>query len=106
MLLTLGARMMTVQVGLRLSPSQLIIMQTLSTLSTQNKLFGNENKANDHTQQFFQDKNKVLPICLQGNYRDSLHRKNPTSVRHQCAQCCDSENEHSVVTAVEATVLR
>ena len=31
-------------------------------------LFGNENKANDHTQQF----TKILSTCLQGNYRDSI----------------------------------
>ena len=32
------------------SPSWFISMQGLPTLSTQNKLFGNENKTNDHTQ--------------------------------------------------------
>ena len=32
------------------SPSQLISMQILLTIFTHNKLFGNENKVNDHTQ--------------------------------------------------------
>ena len=35
-----------------------------------------------------------------------LHKRNPTAVRHLCAQRCDSENEHSVVTAALVTVLR
>ena len=44
-----------------------------STFSTQNKLFGNENKANDHTQKLKSKiRNKILPTYLQGNYRDSL----------------------------------
>ena len=34
-------------------------------------LFGNENKANDHTQQFIYDEKRILPNCLQENYRDS-----------------------------------
>ena len=35
-----------------LSPSQFVSIQILLKLSKQNKLFGNENKVNDHTQQF------------------------------------------------------
>ena len=35
-----------------------------------------------------------------------LHRRNPTAVRYRCAQRCDSENEHSIATAVEVTLLR
>ena len=34
------------------SPRQLISMKILLTLSTQNVLFSNENKVNDHTQHF------------------------------------------------------
>ena len=34
-----------------------------------------------------------------------LHRGNPTAVRHRCAQCYDSENEHSAVTAMVRIVL-
>ena len=30
----------------------------------------------------------------------SLHRRDPTAVRHRCAQRCDSKNEHSAVTAM------
>ena len=29
-------------------------------LATRNKLFGNENKANNHTQQFIYDENKIF----------------------------------------------
>ena len=35
-----------------------------------------------------------------------LHRRNPTAVRHRCAQRCDSENEHSVVIAMVLIVMR
>ena len=36
-------------------------------------LFGNENKANDHTAtNLSKMKNKIFPTCLQGNYRESL----------------------------------
>ena len=35
-------------------------------------MFGNENKSNDHTSNLSKMKNKTLPTCLQGNYRDSL----------------------------------
>ena len=35
------------------SPSQLISMKILLMLSPLNKLFGGENKANDHTEQVF-----------------------------------------------------
>ena len=35
--------------------SFIISVLSILTLSTQNKLFGNENKANDHTQQFVFD---------------------------------------------------
>ena len=35
-------------------------------------LFGSENKTNDQTSNLSKMKNKILPICLQGNYRDSL----------------------------------
>ena len=42
-------------------------------LSTQNKLFENENKANERVQSNLSEmKNKFLPTCLQVNYRDSL----------------------------------
>ena len=34
-----------------------------------------------------------------------VHRKNPTVVRHRCAQRCDSENEHSAVTEKTSTAL-
>ena len=44
-----------------------------------NKLFGIENKGNDHAQQIIQDKSKILPSCLQGNYRDSLGEFSNTS---------------------------
>ena len=37
------------------SKSKFTSLYILLTLSTQNKLFGNENKANDHTQQLFQN---------------------------------------------------
>ena len=36
----------------------------------------------------------------------ALHRTNPTAVGHRCAQRCDSENEHSAVTAKTSTALR
>ena len=35
----------------------------------------------------------------------ATHRRNPTAVRHRCAQRCDSENEHSAVTAKASTAL-
>ena len=35
----------------------------------------------------------------------SLHRRNPTAVRHRCAQRCDSANEHSAVTAMVRIVM-
>ena len=35
-------------------------------------LFGNENKANDHTQQFIKGENKILPTSFQGRYKDTL----------------------------------
>ena len=35
----------------------------------------------------------------------SLHGRNPTAVRHRCAQRFNSENEHIVDTAVVVTVL-
>ena len=35
----------------------------------------------------------------------TLHRRNLTVVRHRCAQCCDSENEHSAVTAMVRIVM-
>ena len=56
------------------NPSQFIFMWVLIllTFSTQNELFGNENKSNDHTQHLSKMKHKILPICWQGNYRDSL----------------------------------
>ena len=41
------------------SPSQFVSMQIILTLSKQNKLFGNENKAEDHTQQFIKMKTKL-----------------------------------------------
>ena len=41
----------------------------------------------------------------QRELRSAVHRRNPTAVRHQCAQCCDSENEHSAVTAKTSTAL-
>ena len=34
-----------------------------------------------------------------------LHRRNPTAVRHRCAQRCDSENEHSAVTVMVRIVM-
>ena len=34
-----------------------------------------------------------------------LQRRNPTAVRHRCAQRCDSENEHSAVTAMVRIVM-
>ena len=34
-----------------------------------------------------------------------LHRRNPTAVRHRCAQRCDSENEHSAVTVMVQIVM-
>ena len=43
--------------------------------------------------------NLILPVRV-------LHRRNPTVVKHRCAQCCGSKNEHSVVTTVEVIVLR
>ena len=36
-------------------------MQILPILSTQNKLLGNENKANDHAQKFIKDKKQNSP---------------------------------------------
>ena len=38
-----------------------------------------------------------LLFCQNGNF---LHRRNPSAVRHWCAQHCDSENEHSAVTVI------
>ena len=36
----------------------------------------------------------------------SVHRRNPTVVRHRCAQLCDSrEDEHSAVTAMVRIVM-
>ena len=56
-------------------------MLSLLTSSTQNKLFSIENKANDHTQQITLStmKNKILPTCLQGNFRDSFGQFNNMS---------------------------
>ena len=34
-----------------------------------------------------------------------LHRRNPTAVRHRCAQRGESENEHSPVTAMVRIVI-
>ena len=34
-----------------------------------------------------------------------LQRRNPTAVRHRCAQRCDNENEHSAVTAMVRIVM-
>ena len=47
-------------------------MQIILTLSKQNKLFGNENKAEDHTQQSIKMKTKLPKSVYKGNYRDSL----------------------------------
>ena len=41
-------------------------------LPTQNKLFGNGNKATSHTVKFIKEENKILPACLEGNYRYGL----------------------------------
>ena len=50
--------------------------------------------------------NKIYKIefkcCL---YYTTLHRRNPTAIRHRCAQRCDSENEHSAVTAMARIVM-
>ena len=55
------------------SPSQLISVLFLLTLSTQNNLFGNENIVNDHTRQSISKmKNNILPTSSQRHYRDSL----------------------------------
>ena len=35
----------------------------------------------------------------------SVHRRNPTAVRHQCAQRCDSDGADSNVTALIVTAL-
>ena len=43
------------------SPSQFISMSILLTLSTQNKLFGNDNKVNNHTQQFILEEKQNSP---------------------------------------------
>ena len=67
------------------SPSQFISVYVLLLLYTQNKLFGNENKANDHilSQHFISKmRNKILPSCLQGNYCDSLGEFSNTSHMH------------------------
>ena len=34
-----------------------------------------------------------------------VHRRNPTVVRHRCAQRCNSENEHSAKTAMMLIVM-
>ena len=34
-----------------------------------------------------------------------LHRRNPTAVKHRCAQRCESKNEHSSVTAMVRIVM-
>ena len=34
-----------------------------------------------------------------------LHRRNPTAVRHRCAQRCDRENEHKAVAAMVRIVM-
>ena len=34
-----------------------------------------------------------------------IHSRNPTAVRHRCAQRCDSENDHSAVTAMVRIVM-
>ena len=34
-----------------------------------------------------------------------LHRRNPTAVRHPCAQRCDSDGADSNVTALTVTAL-
>ena len=68
--------------------------------------FGREKKnrgtflgSEKRTKEFFLDMLKKLVIFW-------VHRRNPTAVRHRCAQRYDSENENSVVTAVVETVLR
>ena len=33
------------------------------------------------------------------SWKFTLHRRNPTEIRHWCAQCSDSKNEHSTVAA-------
>ena len=35
----------------------------------------------------------------------AIHRRNPTAVRHRCAQRCDSECADSNVTALTVTAL-
>ena len=34
-----------------------------------------------------------------------VHRRNPTAVRHRCAQRCDMKNEYSAVAAKTSTAL-
>ena len=54
------------------SPSQFTNMQNLLTLSTQNKLFSNENRANNHAQQLIYVEKQNSRNLLQGNYTDTL----------------------------------
>ena len=42
---------------------------------------------------------------VSNNNNNKLHRRNPTAVGHRCAQRCDSENEHGVVTATVLIVM-
>ena len=44
----------------------------------------------------------VILIAQTGTH---VHRGNPTAVRHRCAQCCDSENEHSALASKTSTAL-
>ena len=48
--------------------NQFISIWILLTLSTQNKLFGNENRHSNLSKM----KNKILPTCLKENYGGSL----------------------------------
>ena len=45
---------------------------------------------------------KSIIVTLSDIYTD---RRNPTAVRHRCAQRCDSENEHSAVTAMVRIIM-
>ena len=47
----------------------------------------------------------VIGLGLGEGWDIGLHRKNPTAVRHRCAQRYDSKNKHSTVTAKASTAL-
>ena len=60
-------------------------MLVLLTLSTKDKIFGNENKANDHTQQTKKNIRASQPILIYGKHTDSLGLRVFQITKYTCA---------------------